>query len=92
MLNTIYKLLASLVHGRLSAAIDKYVCNLQYGFRAERGTTEDIALARRIADIGQATSEEVNMLMLDWEKAFDKINHGRLLEAIHRLNVPDKMM
>ena len=32
------------------------------------------------------------MILLDWKKAFDKINHGRLIQALERLNVPVKLL
>ena len=32
------------------------------------------------------------MVFLDWEKAFDKVTHERLMEALHRLNVPQKII
>jgi hypothetical protein len=28
--------------------------------------------------------------VFDWEKAFDKIDHGRLIRALRRLNIPEK--
>ena len=31
-------------------------------------------------------------LFLDWEKAFDKIDHEELLKAIARFNLPDKIL
>ena len=92
LLNTMYKILACMVHSRIAGAIDKYVNNLQFGFRAERGTTEAIAIARRIADIGQATNEKVNMLLLDWEKAFDKVRHAALLKALKRMQIHPEML
>ena len=30
--------------------------------------------------------------LLDWEKAFDKIDHEKLMEALGRLNIPDKLL
>ena len=30
------------------------------------------------------------MVLLDWEKAFDKVKHDKLFEALYRMNVPDK--
>ena len=30
--------------------------------------------------------------MLDWEKAFDKIEHSRLMEALERLQIPKELL
>ena len=32
------------------------------------------------------------MLFLDWEKAFDRIDHERLLEALERLHIPPTLL
>ena len=32
------------------------------------------------------------MVLLDWEKAFDKIFHGKLFEAMRRMGVPEKIV
>ena len=32
------------------------------------------------------------MVSLDWEKAFDKVDQGRLVEALSRLNIPQKVV
>ena len=29
-------------------------------------------------------------VLLDWEKAFDKVKHNKLFEALERMNVPNK--
>ena len=36
------------------------------------------------------TEPNTLLLLLDWEKAFDKVDHEKLIEAIYRMNVPDK--
>ena len=30
------------------------------------------------------------MVLLDWEKAFDKVIHAKLFQALERMNAPDK--
>ena len=34
---------------------------------------------------------KLGMSLLDWEKAFDKVRHNKLLEALKRLNVPPRL-
>ena len=64
----------------------------QYGFRRARSTAQAIFLARRLMDMSERQGTNLAMILLDWEKAFDKIDHDRLLEALGRLNVPDKLL
>ena len=35
---------------------------------------------------------EINMLLLDWEKAFDRVYHGKLLESLRRIRIPEKIV
>ena len=32
------------------------------------------------------------MALLDWEKAFDKVDQARMAEALRRLDIPEKMI
>ena len=40
----------------------------------------------------EATQGNTVMVLLDWEKAFDKISHDKLIEACRRLNILEKMV
>ena len=39
---------------------------------------------------GEKTNTKTLLLLLDWEKAFDKVRHEALLLALTRMNVPEK--
>eukprot|EP00975_Prorocentrum_lima_P026236 5514163-Prorocentrum_lima.AAC.1 len=56
------------------------------------GTRQALHCARRVADLGESTQLPVYMIFLDWKMAFDKVAHDRLLTALRRLDVPDKMV
>ena len=32
------------------------------------------------------------MLLLDWEKAFDRVFHQKLLESLRRIRIPEKIV
>eukprot|EP00975_Prorocentrum_lima_P026747 5622437-Prorocentrum_lima.AAC.1 len=40
-------------------------------------------------DIGESSQLPVYILLLDWEKAFDRVSHAGLSAALGRLGVPD---
>ena len=40
----------------------------------------------------EASGDQLILLFLDWEKAFDEIDHEELIKAIKRLNLPDKII
>eukprot|EP00975_Prorocentrum_lima_P047924 10021938-Prorocentrum_lima.AAC.1 len=77
-----YKLLARMMQVRLAAVLEPYLQPTQYGFRAQRGTADALHFVRRVVDEGERTGSRTLLVLLDWEKAFDRISHHRMLEAV----------
>ena len=92
LLQTFYKIIASLIKERIDAGLDKFMHKTQYEFRRARSTAQAIFLARRLMDMSERQGTNLTLILLDWEKAFDKIDHDRLLEALGRLNIPTKLI
>ena len=90
LLDTLYKIYVSVIHDRVANTIDEHVTNTQYGFRIKqkRSTAHAFYLARRIQYLGEQSGENVVLVLLDWGKAFDKIDQRRMMEALRRLNIP----
>ena len=86
-----YKLLAGLVKERIDKAIDHLVTPTQDGFRKNHSTSEALFIARRFLDLRQREGSHICMLLLDWEKAFDKVNQRRMVHALHRFGIPEKI-
>ena len=40
----------------------------------------------------ESSGDRIVFLFLDWEKAFDKIDHDQLMKAISRFNLPEKIL
>ena len=57
----------------MTTIIDDFITETQYGFRKSRSTAQAIHVVRRIADFAEIGGTEMNMLLLDWEKAFDRV-------------------
>ena len=47
-------------------------------------------VARRIQGLAEQSGDNTALVLLDWEKAFDKIGQGRMFEALRRINIPSK--
>ena len=47
---------------------------------------------RRLQDLGEAGLENIILIFLDWEKAFDKVSHTKLFESLERLNLHPKIL
>ena len=91
LLQSIYKIYASLIQKRLAKALDERIWYTQYGFRARKSTSQPIHIIRRLQDYAEASGDPLILLFLDWEKAFDKIDQEILIQAIDRFNVPEKL-
>ena len=47
-------------------------------------------MVRRVAEQREKTKTQTHMVLLDWEKAFDKINREALYIAMGKMNIPPK--
>ena len=92
LLNTMYKLYTAMLRNRLIKGLEDRLSRTQYGFRAKRSTTQPIFAARRLMDIAEASGDNLILLLLDWEKAFDKVDQNELINAVERFNIPSETL
>ena len=88
LLNVTYKLMAYIIHNRICYNLDPHLGNLQSGFRKGRSTVDPIYCVRRLQDIVEQGNDRLIMILLDWEKTFDKIDQQKMFQALERLNIP----
>ena len=91
LLNSIYKLFAAIVHRRLEEILDEDLQKMQFGFRRHRSTADAIQCIRNIAEHGERTHTKTIMVLLDWEKAFDKVTREGLFSAMDRMHIDPKL-
>ena len=91
LLNSLYKMFAAILLRRLADKLDRHLQKTQYGFRKHRSTADAIQCIRRIAEFGEQTQTKAIMVLLDWEKAFDKVTRKGLFTALARMGVPSKL-
>ena len=92
LLDLVYKIIAGILKTRIEAQMAHALQKTQYGFRANRSTGDAIQLIRRVLEMGARTHNKVIMILLDWEKAFDKVDREGLMEAIRRMGVDPKLI
>ena len=77
----------------LQARLQQYVnCELpdvQAGFRKGRGTTDQIANICWI--IKKAREFQKNICFIDYDKAFDCVDHNKLCEILKEMGIPDHL-
>ena len=71
-----------MIRARIQAGVEKEVSATQHGFRPAKITAHAIFIIRRIQDFAEKNGEPLFMTFLDWESAFDKIDHKCLGEAL----------
>eukprot|EP00969_Alexandrium_andersonii_P053007 2328685-Alexandrium_andersonii.AAC.1 len=81
-----------MIQNRLAEGLDDRVHGLQFGFRKGRSTDQAVYLLRRLQDFSESGGAPLVIAFLDWEKAFDKVDQKKLVDAIARFGVPDKMI
>lgn len=91
LLNTDGKLYAKILANRLKLLIDKLIHPDQTGFIPNRNSTYNL---RRLLNVMYTKREENDLvvLTLDAEKAFDQIEWSYLFEALRRFNFGDKFL
>ena len=92
LLNAIYKIFTAILVKRKEQNMDKNLHATQYGFRKNKSTNNALFLIRRIIDIGERSQNKVYMILLDWEKAFDKLSHDAIFLSLKRMGVDEKLI
>ena len=88
LLNTMYKVFASIIQNRLAQDMDQFLRKSQYGFRAAKGTKHALHILRRAMEYSNLTDTNLNLLFLDWKQAFDSVDHTALKITLQRFGIP----
>jgi hypothetical protein len=68
----------------------KIIHKNQYGFLKERSIQDCLAWAFEYLYLCKKSKKEIVILKLDFEKAFDRIEHQAIMEVLHRKGVGPK--
>ena len=77
---------------RLESTVEQTLKATQFGFRKKKSTIQALFVARRIQEFAERAGLPGTLILLDWEKAFDKVTHDMLLEAVKAYNAPEKLV
>jgi hypothetical protein len=82
-----------MIQRRLRESAEERIRATQYGFRPKRGTSQALAIVRRIFDAAASNSSPgLLALILDWAKAFDRLKIDALLSALERFGIPGPLL
>jgi len=92
LLSGFYKIYMMLIRKRIQREVEDIVSKAQYGFRPAKSTAHAIYIIRRLQDYAEKTGGPLYMTLLDWEKAFDKVDHDTLGYALARMGIDQKII
>jgi retron-type reverse transcriptase len=82
LLNSSFKIITKLLAERLQKVILRLIHKNQYGFLRPRSIHDCLAWAFEFLHICKASKKELVIIKLDFEKAFDRIEHQAILEIL----------
>ncbi|KAM8714989.1 hypothetical protein ACLKA7_002093 [Drosophila subpalustris] len=92
LLNTIYKILATLLNERLQEKIEPTLRDEQAGFRPQRSCVDQANTLRAITEQAVEWRSPLYLLIIDLKKAFDTVKRAAIWQALARKGVPDNII
>ena len=83
------KILLHLINARITPIIERHLSDTQMGFRKGRGTKDAIFQLRTIIQRCMQFNKRTYTCFVDYQKAFDRINHDKLLHIMEKAGIPD---
>ena len=90
LMSHITKVLLKVILQRNKTKIDVEISETQSGFRKGRGTREGIFNLRTINERYLEKGKDVYVCFIDYEKAFDRVNHEKLCEVLKSTGIDGK--
>ena len=90
LMSHLTKLLLQIIRNRAKGIIEYDISEEQYGFMKERGTRDAIFNLRVLCERAIDIQRKVYIIFLDYEKAFDRVNHNKLMECLQRCGIDGK--
>ena len=92
LLNTDYKILAKLLAARLSKLLPYLLSRDQNGFVAGRQLEDAVMMCQMVIDYLAINHDSAYLIMLDQEKAFDRVDPTYLLDILRAYKIPEYLI
>ena len=86
LMSHILKAFLNIIQTRIYRRLDEKISDKQFGFRKGFGTREALFSIQVLIQRAQ----DVNADVIDFEKAFDKVQHGRLISILRESRIDDR--
>jgi len=89
MLEVLYKIPSRILSKRLNCVLPTIIGPHQHGFMAQKGIQEPSILATHLIQEAQYNNKTLQLLSFDIEKAFDRVSHKIIIQALRAFGVPE---
>lgn len=81
------KIFLKIIHKRIYNKLEEGISNSQFGFRNGFGTREALFAFNTLIQRNLEMNKAVFVCFVDYEKAFDKVQHGKMMEILRSKNI-----
>jgi hypothetical protein len=92
MLEVLYKIPSRIIAQRLTRTLPTIIGDHQHGFMAGKGIQEPSLLATHLIQNAQQTERPLQLISVDIEKAFDRLSHTIIVQALRAFGVPELLI
>ena len=83
------KILLHLIKKRITPVVERHLGESQMGFRKGKGTRDAIFQLRMIGERVLEMGKKVYLCFVDYQKAFDRVKHEKLVEIMEKAEIPE---
>lgn len=84
------KIFLKIIHNRIYKRCEAVISESQFGFRNGLGTREALFSLQILVERCRDVNVDVYLCFVDYEKAFDRVQHEKLLEILTKIGLDDK--
>ena len=80
-----------ILQARLQEFMNRELPDVQAGFRKDRGAREQITNICWIIKKAREFHKNIYFCFIDYDKAFDRVNHNKMWEILKEMEIPDHL-
>lgn len=90
LMSHVLKLFLRVLHNRMYKKLEQHISATQFGFRNGLGTREALFSIQVLIQRCRDVEVDVFLCFIDFEKAFDRVQHDKMIEILKSTGIDDK--